>query len=591
MNTRGWFIGEGALLVRCAEVYAKAGHTIAGIATSDPVVARWAGERGTTAIARSPALVAALRQSSFDYLFSIGNQAMLPDEFIGAPSRAALNFHYGPLPTYAGVHVPVWALLNGEPRYGVTWHEMTAGVDAGRIVTQVMFDIPPGETAAGLNARCFEAGVETFRSLVDDLANDGVTFTPQDSSRRTVFRRHDRPAHWGIVDWAMSGEEIGRLVRALDFGRMENPFGVPRFLIGTGALILSEIGDSTTRACGAAPGTIVAVDPETVTVATRTSPVSIRGLRRLTGERLSIADAVREFGSKVGDVLPSPTPEHLQALLPAFKAATRHEANWLAQLSRIVPVVVPYANSHPAGDDRVRSRVRIPMDLPVAALEQLGASLGADPETVLLALAAAYVTHLVGATELSLPLATDHLAQQDGGPGRALLSDCIPVHTDLDRSWVDHLRAVNDGRLAAETLGSFFVDMCARYHDRPGLGAFGQWRRGVVLCVSAAPERPQSSALAMIASPGGSRLMWDASPAVFTEGAVQRMQREFRAFLGDLSSHPEKRLASVSRLDPATSGVCRAINIFHITAETTECLHPAVGCLQHGGGRCLGDAE
>ena len=36
------------------------------------------------------------------------------DEVLRLPRRMAINFHDGPLPRYAGLNTPVWALLNGE---------------------------------------------------------------------------------------------------------------------------------------------------------------------------------------------------------------------------------------------------------------------------------------------------------------------------------------------------------------------------------------------------------------------------------------------------------------------------------------------
>ena len=58
---------------------------------------------------------------------------MLPDAVLGQVDTA-INFHDGPLPGYAGLNVTTWALLAGEREHAVTWHLMTADVDAGEIV-------------------------------------------------------------------------------------------------------------------------------------------------------------------------------------------------------------------------------------------------------------------------------------------------------------------------------------------------------------------------------------------------------------------------------------------------------------------------
>ena len=40
--TTAWFLGEGTLLVRSAEIYLEAGHAIRGIVSGDATVRAWA---------------------------------------------------------------------------------------------------------------------------------------------------------------------------------------------------------------------------------------------------------------------------------------------------------------------------------------------------------------------------------------------------------------------------------------------------------------------------------------------------------------------------------------------------------------------
>ena len=74
---------------------------------------------------------AALAEQPFEYLFSITHLAVIPADVIALPTKGAVNFHDGPLPRYAGLNTPVWALLNRETDYAITWHWMTAGIDDG----------------------------------------------------------------------------------------------------------------------------------------------------------------------------------------------------------------------------------------------------------------------------------------------------------------------------------------------------------------------------------------------------------------------------------------------------------------------------
>src|SRR5690606_12696997 len=85
------------------------------------------------------------------WLFAITHLAILPPEVIAAPSGGAVNFHDGPLPAYAGLNAPAWALINGETTYGISWHEITPGVDEGDVLVQRLFELAPQETSLSLN--------------------------------------------------------------------------------------------------------------------------------------------------------------------------------------------------------------------------------------------------------------------------------------------------------------------------------------------------------------------------------------------------------------------------------------------------------
>ena len=83
----------------------------------------------------------------FDYLFSVVNMGLLAPEVLALPRRMAINYHDGPLPRYAGAHATSWAILRGERAHGVTWHEMTALVDAGRCAV-IDWSLPAEQTSA-----------------------------------------------------------------------------------------------------------------------------------------------------------------------------------------------------------------------------------------------------------------------------------------------------------------------------------------------------------------------------------------------------------------------------------------------------------
>ena len=113
-------------------------------------------------------LRAAAAAAPFDYLFSITNLSIVPQDLVALPRKAAINFHDGPLPAWAGLNTPVWGLLNGERRWAITWHLMTRGVDAGDVLHEEAFDIGEADSALTLQT------VGSLSTLVADIAARGT---------------------------------------------------------------------------------------------------------------------------------------------------------------------------------------------------------------------------------------------------------------------------------------------------------------------------------------------------------------------------------------------------------------------------------
>ena len=172
------------------------------------------------------------------------------------PRVAAVNYHDGPLPRYAGIHATSWALLAGETGHGVSWHAMTDRVDAGDVLARELFDISPDDTAFTLNARAYEAALRSFKRLIADLESGSLQRRPQDPAQRTFFGRHKRPADAGILDWTASARSLVNIGRALDFGPYENPLGVARFWTGERFLIASALSIQPTGP-NSLPGTVI----------------------------------------------------------------------------------------------------------------------------------------------------------------------------------------------------------------------------------------------------------------------------------------------------------------------------------------------
>jgi natural product biosynthesis luciferase-like monooxygenase protein len=314
-------IGGESLLIECAQTLLSAGFDIAAVVSRAPAVRRWAALHELTLFSEPSQLLSAEAPRGFAYLFSITNLDVLAPEVIALPTRAAINFHDGPLPEYAGLNTPVWALLNGETQHGITWHLMTREVDRGDILAQRRFDLSDNESALTLNTRCFEAAIESFEQVARGLLDATLVPRAQASAPQRLYRRKDRPL--AVIDWSKPAAEIARLVRALDFGAYANPVASAKLLTPQGVLIVANV-ESTEQRSTQPAGTVTAVDAKAITIATADSDLRLTALQRTCGGAIDMPSAAQAHGLKIGIRLPSPTA----AMQAHLEATAAHEPFW-----------------------------------------------------------------------------------------------------------------------------------------------------------------------------------------------------------------------------------------------------------------------
>ncbi|WNZ64827.1 formyltransferase family protein [Myxococcus sp. MxC21-1] len=340
-SPRCFIIGEGTLVVPCAQALTERGVQILGLVTREPALQKWAEEQGVPHVPPGEQVLPFLSQAPFDWLFSIVNLSMVKEDILRLPRRMAINFHDGPLPRYAGLNVTSWALLNREPRHGVTWHEMTTGADEGRVLKQRLFDIAPGETAFSLNARCYTLGMETFAELAEELVAGTSEAKAQDFSQRSYFGLAQRPEAAAVLDLHGDVDVAHALVSALDYGGYPNPLAFAKVWLGNGPVAISEARRAE-PASEAAPGTVLDIEGDALTVALQGGDLTLKGPKGPCGAPLSWADLLGARMLARGDVLP-PAPPELRARLTEVSAqAGKAESFFLRRLETLSPPDLPF---------------------------------------------------------------------------------------------------------------------------------------------------------------------------------------------------------------------------------------------------------
>jgi natural product biosynthesis luciferase-like monooxygenase protein len=378
-------LGEQSLMIECGERLRARGHGVIAVVSDADRPRAWAREHDLPLFDHHDTL-AAEDLGEFDLLLNITWLRMLPPKLLERPQIAAINFHDGPLPRYAGLNAPAWALLHGEARHGVSWHRMAARADAGELLVQEHFDIAKGSTAFELNTRCYEAGLNGFERLLDALESGQLTPIAQDFGQRSYFGANARPLQAAVLDFRAPAAELERQVRALDFGPYPNPLLLPRLRLPSGDMLVRRAraldgASGTGGGLGsgdARPGSVLRCDAQGLVIACAEGALRIETLSCLEGgpiDLLTLAaklPACIEWAPATHRVGPGPplagsrpgtsssssssASGNVQATVsqgpPYARAVARGEREAIATLRAIEPLRLPFADvaSTPVAD-------------------------------------------------------------------------------------------------------------------------------------------------------------------------------------------------------------------------------------------------
>ncbi|MEQ9399188.1 MAG: LLM class flavin-dependent oxidoreductase [Longimicrobiales bacterium] len=559
-----YLIGADTLLMECGDVLLREGHDICGVITSTPRVRMWAEGHGVPVVDASGDYGAAIADTPFDYLFAITHLAIIPEDVLDLPRKMAVNFHDGPLPRYAGLNAPVWALMAGESEYGITWHEITPGVDEGDILRQERFQVADDETALSLNTRCMVAALDSFPQLVADLATGTVTRTPQDLSVRSYFGRHDRPDAACLIDWTEPATRVDAFVRALTFGPYLNPVGVPKSVVAgsggepfvvTGAVVVDHGRE-------AAAGTVVAVNEDGVVVAAGEGFVALTGARTLDGEELDPPALAVRFDLSEGTTLETPASETGQALSRLDGELRRHEGVWLRRLRRAEAPVVPQADTDTAPGGRLQTT---PVTLPEGFFDRW-----ADrADAAVLAAWAVYLARTGRRSDVHLGLART----RPDSAAEAWYSDVVPLHLtpDPDASFLTTVDAVQEALERTGGHGTFLRDLLLR---EPDLAEHHNLAASLLPVGASLGTQPPTDALLwlQVGDPQAVSIHWD--PARLDPSDAGAVAAALSACLDAAHDEPGRSWTALPLLDDATRD--RVVSEWNDTTslwDDTRCVH------------------
>ncbi|VTU39886.1 methionyl-tRNA formyltransferase [Variovorax sp. PBL-E5] len=235
---------------------------------------------------------AVLDEAKPDLMVVAAYGLILPQWVLDAPRLGCLNIHASLLPRWRGAAPIHRAIEAGDAETGVTIMQMDAGLDTGAMLLREALAIGDDSTAR-LHDRLATLGGRLIVQALHQAQAGTLHAEPQPADG--VSYAHKVEKHEAQVDWSQHADAIVRRVRAFD------PFPGASSLLDGETLKLwaaharpGEVGDK--------PGTILAVGPAGVEIAAADSTVVVTELQRAGGKRLPVADFLRGFDLKPGQV-------------------------------------------------------------------------------------------------------------------------------------------------------------------------------------------------------------------------------------------------------------------------------------------------
>ena len=222
---------------------------------------------------------------------------LLSEEILNMPRFGCINIHASLLPAYRGAAPIQWCVINGEEKTGVTIMQMAKGMDTGDILLQKEVVLDEKETGGSLFDRLMETGAELIVEALPKIEAGELTPVVQKEELATYAGKITKDM--GNIDFAKAAVTIERLIRGL------NPWP-SAFTHYKGKILKiweADVVSECVNAENQVPGTVIAMDKESFTLATGEGALRIRSLQPEGKKRMSCAEFMRGYEVKVGEAL------------------------------------------------------------------------------------------------------------------------------------------------------------------------------------------------------------------------------------------------------------------------------------------------
>jgi methionyl-tRNA formyltransferase len=268
-----------------------------GLAMRPPAVKKRALELGLEVWqpkkVRTAEFAEKLRALDADVAVVVAYGRILPRGVLDAPRTGCVNIHASLLPRWRGAAPIQWSIVHGDEETGVTLMQVDEGMDSGAILATVSTPITPEDDAATLSDRLSKMGAELLREQLARYVAGELTPQPQDEGAATMAPLLKK--EHGRIDWNTSAQAVHNQIRGM------NPWPGAHTVLGDRRIKVHRAVASTLDPEGAAPGEVIALDPEAILVACTEGTLEIQELQESGRKRVDARAFATGRGIAVGD--------------------------------------------------------------------------------------------------------------------------------------------------------------------------------------------------------------------------------------------------------------------------------------------------
>lgn len=249
---------------------------------------------------KTPEALELFQSHKADVAVVVAYGRILPEGFLKAFPKKAINVHFSLLPKYRGAAPVNWAIVNGEKTTGVTTMQMDVGLDIGDILLQSETEIGEDENSIELMTRLSFVGADLLAETLKKL--DELSPIPQNHELAThapIMKKED-----GLINWNLTAQEINNRIRGFQpFPTSYTFWNGKKLTIWKTSLLLCPSADLTTN--HPESGTIEAIFKDLIsiycdgTVLLGIQELQLEGKRRMTA-RDFLNGMKMEVGEKLG---------------------------------------------------------------------------------------------------------------------------------------------------------------------------------------------------------------------------------------------------------------------------------------------------